>query len=267
MNEYSISEVTQITGISRTTVLYYESKGLITPRQDEKSGYRKYTIDDISQMMFYQSLKPLGISVEEYAAAAGKSGKSIYKDVFDLILLKKADYMKLLSFHIAMWEETMAYAHILRNKEWYYQVQASRDAWTFRFEEKMSKEKTNILKNWHDYFLQRNLSYFFTEKQILSGDHSFQRGLTCYADCAIRIDESIRKNLIFMPGRTSLLMAVPIDLNTEDFSGIFQKVQEILDKEHLRMHGDPWGNIGYRDENPEAKAKDYLFLWIPIKEN
>lgn len=264
MNEYSIGEVTQITGISRTTILYYESRNLIKPEQDEISGYRKYTMEDISQIMFYQSLKPLGISVEEYAAAAGKAGKSIYRDVFDLILLKKAEYMKRLSFYIAMWEETMAFTHILRYKNKYYQVQNSKDAWAFRFEKKMSEGKRNVLKNWHNHFLQRNLSYFFTQEQIINRDYSFERGLTCYADCAIQIDEEVRDNMIYIPGQTCLLIAISIDLNNESFEAVFRKAEEVLEKENLVMCGNPWGNIGYRDEKPDTEAKDYLFLWIPV---
>lgn len=264
MREYSISEVTQIVGISRATVLYYESKGLIRPRYEEESGYRKYTMEDISQMMFYQSLKPLGISVEEYADA-GKKGKSMHRDVFDLILLKKAEYMKRLSFYIAMWEETMAYAHILRNKTKYYQVMSSREAWALKFEEKMSRGQNRVLKNWHNHFLQRNLSYFFTQEKMEQGDFSYQQGLTCYADCAVWIDEEVRSSLTYIPVRTSLLMAVSVQLDDVDFEYIFDMIKKVLEQERLTMCGNPWGNIGYRDERPDTGARDYLFLWIPVE--
>ena len=46
MKELSISEVTKITGLSRTTLLYYEFKGLLHPVQTGEAGYRKYAMDD-----------------------------------------------------------------------------------------------------------------------------------------------------------------------------------------------------------------------------
>lgn len=46
MKELSISEVTKITDLSRTTLLYYESKGLLHPVQTGEAGYRKYAMDD-----------------------------------------------------------------------------------------------------------------------------------------------------------------------------------------------------------------------------
>ena len=265
MREYSIHEVTKLTGLSRTTILYYESKGLISPYQEEKNGYRKYTINDVSQIMFYQSLKPLGISVEEYAGTANKSDNCPYPSTYDLILLKKSEYMKRLCFYVSMWEETLVYTHILRHQNIHYQIQESREAWAFPEPHQSSPDHQSILKNWDQYFFQRNLSYFFTQSQILNHDYCFTTGLSCYADCALSLTPKVRSQLTYIPSSTCLLLVMPIDLSKEDFTPIFNEVFLLVEMLHLEIIGNPWGNIGYRGEH-NGISTDYFFLWVPIIE-
>ncbi|MGC6173412.1 MerR family transcriptional regulator [Lacrimispora sp. 38-1] len=266
MQEFSISEVTQITGLTRTTVLYYESKNLIHPRLEGNAGYRKYSIDDISQIMFYRRLKPLGISVDEYAATVNKHSTIHNHDVYELILMKKTAYMKRMSFYITMWEETLTFTHLIRNKGIYYQIQDSRDAWSFIIDQKNTPTQQNILKNWDQYFLQRNLSYFFDRKELQNGNLNFSRGLSCYADCALLLNRELREKLTYIPSCRCLLIALPMKLKEEDFNPIFKKALNLLKQMHMEICDDPWGNIGYRNECSD-ETNDYFFLWIPVTES
>lgn len=253
MKELSISEVTKITGLSRTTLLYYESKGLLRPSQVGDGSYRRYTMDDISQIMFYQSMKPLDVSVEEYAAAAGNGETD--GDIYELIQQKKSAYLRRMALYISMWEETMAFGYELRKKGPYCGFQMSKDAWAASMED----ASPLLLKEWGQYFLQRNLSYFFH-----GGAREFRRGLTCYADCAMPLRHELRSQLQWLPGKPCLLIAEPIDLRREDFSRLFQKATSILRENELDMDGDPWGNIGYR-EIRGSDVCDYFFLWVPVR--
>lgn len=256
MKELSISEVTKITGLSRTTLLYYESKGLLHPSQAGEGSYRKYTMDDISQIMFYQSMKPLDVSVEEYTAAVGGAGEHAPDgDIYELIQQKKSAYLRRMALYISMWEETTAFGYELRKKGGYCGFQMSKDAWAVSMEE----VSPMLLKQWGQYFLQRNLSYFFH-----GCTQSFTRGLTCYADCAMPLSHELRSQLQWLPGKPCLLIAEPIDLRKEVFLPIFHKAAQVLKTHELTVNGDPWGNIGYR-ETRAGKPCDYFFLWIPVK--
>lgn len=65
---FQIGEVMKIIGITRKTLRVYEDMGLLTPAvQDEESGYRYYTADNMTQIRSIRSLQALGLSLKEVA--------------------------------------------------------------------------------------------------------------------------------------------------------------------------------------------------------
>lgn len=64
---YTVGEVASALGISRSTLLYYESHGLVRPEHRE-NGYRRYTNDDIYRLMGNVTLRNVGIDAREASA-------------------------------------------------------------------------------------------------------------------------------------------------------------------------------------------------------
>ena len=65
---FQIGEVMKIIGVTRKTLRVYEDMGLLTPAvQDEESGYRYYTADNMTQIRSIRSLQMLGLSLKEVA--------------------------------------------------------------------------------------------------------------------------------------------------------------------------------------------------------
>lgn len=65
-NLFKIGEIAKILGVTRKTILVYENMGLLTPAiKDEKSGYRYYTADNMTQIRSIRSLQSLGLSLTE----------------------------------------------------------------------------------------------------------------------------------------------------------------------------------------------------------
>lgn len=62
--EYDISQVSRLFGMTPSGLRYYEQIGLIAP-QYTQSGRRKYSIKDLSGLMFLRYMRSLGISMEE----------------------------------------------------------------------------------------------------------------------------------------------------------------------------------------------------------
>lgn len=65
---FQIGEVAKILGVTRKAILVYEDKGLLTPAfKDEKSGFRYYSADNMTQIRSIRSLQSLGLSLKEVA--------------------------------------------------------------------------------------------------------------------------------------------------------------------------------------------------------
>ena len=65
-NLFSIGEVAKAVGISRKTILGYETKGLIKPdKKDGSNGNRYYTIDTFTQVRTIRIFQDLGLSLDE----------------------------------------------------------------------------------------------------------------------------------------------------------------------------------------------------------
>lgn len=65
-NLFSIGEVAKAVGITRKTILNYETKGLIKPdKKDGMTGNRYYTIDTFTQVRTIRVFQNLGLSLDE----------------------------------------------------------------------------------------------------------------------------------------------------------------------------------------------------------
>lgn len=65
MNSLKISQVAQQTGLSPTTLRYYDELGLVRASARSDSGYRLYSDDDLARLRFVLGAKRFGLSLEE----------------------------------------------------------------------------------------------------------------------------------------------------------------------------------------------------------
>ncbi|WP_312978633.1 MerR family transcriptional regulator [Corynebacterium sp.] len=64
-----IGEVSRRTGVSTRMLRYYDSHGLVTPSHRTSGGYREYSRGDLGRLMKVESLRSLGMGVEEVRTA------------------------------------------------------------------------------------------------------------------------------------------------------------------------------------------------------
>ncbi len=64
-----INEVAKTLGISQDTIRYYEKVGIVSPRHNEKNGYREYEPEDIFCLMRCMRYRKMGLSIEEIVQA------------------------------------------------------------------------------------------------------------------------------------------------------------------------------------------------------
>jgi MerR family Zn(II)-responsive transcriptional regulator of zntA len=60
-----IGELAERCGVSRDTLRFYEREGLLSPPRRTSSGYRAYTEDDTSRVVFIREAQSLGLTLDD----------------------------------------------------------------------------------------------------------------------------------------------------------------------------------------------------------
>lgn len=64
-NTYKTGQLSEILGLSRDALRYYEEKGIIKPRQKEENNYREYEFYDIYTLLVTDFYKKRNLSIKE----------------------------------------------------------------------------------------------------------------------------------------------------------------------------------------------------------
>ncbi len=65
VNEFTIQQVAEATGLSIYTLRYYEKVGLLAPIQRASNGHRRYSADDIVWLEFSVRLRDTGMPIQK----------------------------------------------------------------------------------------------------------------------------------------------------------------------------------------------------------
>ncbi|MDQ2086228.1 MerR family transcriptional regulator [Herbivorax sp. ANBcel31] len=86
-----ISEVMELTGLTKKAINYYEQQGLVKPDVNEDNNYRDYSVEDVNRLIQISIFRRLDVPVKEIAR-----------------LFEKPDYLKtMLQMHKEKLEEDM----------------------------------------------------------------------------------------------------------------------------------------------------------------
>ncbi|WHH61774.1 MerR family transcriptional regulator [Petroclostridium sp. X23] len=97
-------------GISRSTLLYYDSIGLLTPRMRTRGNYRVYSKEDIARLEHIFLYRETGVSLEDIKTILD-SPKSSLSDIFEKRLESLNDEINKIKF------QQRFIINILKNKE------------------------------------------------------------------------------------------------------------------------------------------------------
>ena len=67
MERYTIGEAAAAAGVTRRTIRFYETRGLVHAPTRTTTGYRLYTHDDIDALTFIRRARCLGLSLDAIA--------------------------------------------------------------------------------------------------------------------------------------------------------------------------------------------------------
>lgn len=117
MNNYTLQEVVERSGLSEHTLRYYERIGLLEPiERDQSSGHRRYTADDLHIIEVMACLRATGMSIDHMRkflelARAGQTGAQELADLFEahrqqleLELARKQEHLRYLGLKVDFWQ-------------------------------------------------------------------------------------------------------------------------------------------------------------------
>lgn len=78
----SVGKLAKIFGISRTTLLYYDSIGLLKPAKRNESGYRLYEESDLERLKQILVFREVGLSLEDISSLLSADNLNISAQLF-----------------------------------------------------------------------------------------------------------------------------------------------------------------------------------------
>lgn len=119
----TVSELAKKCGLSRTTVLYYESAGLLKPRLRSASGYRLYGDAEVATLNSIRLYRSVGLSVEDITQMMGTPAPE-----GPAILMRRLSQIS--SEIEALREHQLAILKLLRSKQFTERVKnMTKDKW------------------------------------------------------------------------------------------------------------------------------------------
>ena len=68
MKTYTIGQVAKLFSLSRSTLIYYDSIGILTPKERSTANYRLYTDSDLERMEKISMFRSAGLSLESISS-------------------------------------------------------------------------------------------------------------------------------------------------------------------------------------------------------
>ncbi len=163
---FSIGEVAKAVGITRKTILNYETKGLVKPdKKDGTNGNRYYTIDSFTQIRTIRVFQNLGLSLDEI--------HNYFNDSSDLSpmierLEKMRDELNLTIEKLK--ERTFEYGHNIREITIEPQTVYCRKYNTLTIADKTNLLRNTALEAMKKYGTDTTKRMYFTEHSLKAPD-------------------------------------------------------------------------------------------------
>jgi len=94
-----ISEMARKYNVSRPTLIYYDNIGLLTPRHDDDTGYRYYSLEDMEKLEMILTLKETGLPLKTIKTfmkdPSHKEGVALLKKQREIVQKKILEFQRL----------------------------------------------------------------------------------------------------------------------------------------------------------------------------
>ena len=269
--KYLIGEVSKLFNITRDTLLHYDKIGLLSPKKDDKNGYRYYNIEDLNYLtdiIFYKSLNlPLNDINKVIKDSSPEEILDLIKEK-EIYIKKELDKIKkvqqrLESMKISVEEcinDSKKIELVKDEKESYFFLEITKENKFNDFIDIIEKIQ-NINQYTFDYV---EFSFLIDEGVLFDkdADKKIKWGLTITENID-EIKNNINSKSIEFVSEEKYMYTV-IALNNNDYENWIDYVRNIVKENNIDVAGPILGQMlltAYKDSNPI----DYFGLYIPVK--
>ena len=269
-DKYLIGEVCKLFNITRDTLVHYDKIGLLSPKKDDKNGYRYYGIEDINCLMDIMLFKQLNLPLNEINKVVRNSSPS---DILALIkekeiyLQEEMEKVKKLQKRLGLMKLAVETCANDLNK---IELKSKKESCFFVEITKENKfndfvEILEGLKDFDEYLADYvNFSFLIDEGVLFDeeADEKIKWGISLREDCDIKTKSKLHYKLETISNNKYIYTVISLDDN--DYDDWIQYIRDIVAKNNIDVAGSILGRMlltVYKDETPI----DYFEVFIPIK--
>ena len=260
---FRINHLSKLLGLSHTTIIYYEKKGIIHP-QRMPNGYREYSIEDINLLKRVIILRNLGFSADEientlkdeksnYEALLRKQSKKIKENI--------QSEMKIISLIDETLLEKEFHLELIQSSPFYVTKEPSCNFdHSVISDDKVAKELIRSMP--FSYF-----TWFISSETILNSCFDKFTEEIDFTYRGISIEDAIMKNidiheLNFIPSKKCVYVSFAMD----DKQRAFEKIADYLREKNLTAEKQVIMRCSTINMIfSESSKGNYMELFIPVQ--
>lgn len=270
-DKYLIGEVCKLFNVTRDTLVHYDKIGLLSPKKDEKNGYRYYEIEDLNcltDIIFYKSLN---LHLDDIGRVTRDCSPEQLLNLIkekEIYIKKEMEKMKkvqqrLETMKVAVEEciyDSKKVELIKDEKESYFFLEITKEKNFNDFIEIVEKIQ-NIDQYTFDYI---NFSFLIDDGVLFDdeAENKIKWGLTITKNID-KIRNNIQSKSIEFISQEKYMYTV-ISLDDDAYDDWIKQVRNIVIDNDIVVSGPILGQMlltVYKDEEPT----DYFGLYIPVK--
>lgn len=266
--KYTIGDVCKILNITQGGIRFYEKKGIITSKREEKNKYRYYTFRDINTIMIVREYRALGFSLEDAGALIKESCTSDVENKFEEQISKIEETIKLnkmilekLTVKKNRINDINKYLnkYIIKNRGAIYRLNCQIGETVIR-----DNKLKELMKEWNQRIPNVKFSHCIP-KDNLAYDVPVEIGFCVLED---DLDFNIEKNeyITYYPTQKCIYTIIEVkELHrfTKAFYKLIEPALNYIKENNLEIVGDILGNkIATLHNNGQ---RDYYEVFFPIK--
>jgi DNA-binding transcriptional MerR regulator len=262
--KYLIHDASELVGISRQTILYYEKTGAISNSRDEATGYRFFSPLDMSILMRARMYHAYGLNLKDVAGMIHKKTLQDIIAVFhsrETAMEKEIEWMRYQRLHLQRYitqlEEADASVGCIRFTE-----RPGLFCLLCRNNQSITRNKRlrKYVKKWMEYMpIPQPLVVCNTHEKI-----DYDLGFCLTSEDAKQLNITADASVFYLEPIPCVYSVARVYTDLEMFHEYLPGFIKQMEQEGVAISGPVYGRVLISMNNPKGNFK-YIEFWTPYK--